>query len=60
LAALCSDLATRDTRVELRYVEAGKPSRTSVGGMVFRTFFVRHLIPLWFQFECFSAAAAEN
>src|SRR4051794_30511398 len=53
LAILCSQLSGSDRRVEVRYLEDGKPSSASMGTSEFRTFFVRFLIPLWFQFECF-------
>ena len=29
----------------------GQAGGYDVGGMVYRTFFVRYLLPLWFQFE---------
>jgi hypothetical protein len=53
LAMFCTELSASDHRVELRYIEGGVPSSTAIGAAVFRTFFVRFLIPLWFQFECF-------
>jgi len=51
LAAKCIALANDDDRVELRYVDDGRASAIDLGDAVFRTFFVRYLIPLWFQFE---------
>jgi hypothetical protein len=51
LVAECVALAAKDERVELDYVEDGKASSVDLGSSVFRTFFVRYLLPVWFQFE---------
>ncbi|MFL6110113.1 MAG: hypothetical protein ACJ786_01985 [Catenulispora sp.] len=56
LAARCAALASVDDRIELRYIEDGRASAIEMGDTVFRTFFVRHLIPLWFQFEAWEAS----
>jgi hypothetical protein len=53
----CTDLARRDDRVELRYVHNGAPSVVEMPGRVLRTFFVRLLVPLWIQFECWETVA---
>jgi hypothetical protein len=58
LAAGCRQLADRDQRVELRYLEEGGPMTETVDGVVVRTFFVRYLVPVWFQFHWRSAAPA--
>src|SRR5204862_5272982 len=50
-------VAARESRVELRHVVNGHPSEVDLGGTVFRTFFVRFLVPLWFQFESFESVA---
>jgi hypothetical protein len=47
----CLALASKDNRVSLDYVEDGKASSIDLGSSVFRTFFVRYLLPVWFQFE---------
>ena len=44
-------LASTDDRVELRHVRDGRASAVAGGSFVFRTFFVRFLLPVWFQFE---------
>ena len=37
--------------MELDYVVDGGASSVDLGESVFRTFFVRYLLPVWFQFE---------
>jgi hypothetical protein len=58
LAVGCRQLADRDQRVELRYLEVGGPMTETVDGVVVRTLFVRYLAPVWFQFHWRSAAPA--
>jgi hypothetical protein len=50
LAAACVQLAHEDDRVELAHVVDGKPWSAEVGDRVLHTFFVRLLLPVWFQF----------
>ena len=52
LLSRCLDLARRDPRVEFQFVEANRASEVDLGEVVFRTFFVRFLLPIWIQFEC--------
>lgn len=49
-------LASHDDRLELRHVRHGRPSAVAGGSYVFRTFFVRFLLPVWFQFEAYELA----
>lgn len=49
-------LASHDDRLELRHVRHGRPSSVAGGSFVFRTFFVRFLLPVWFQFESYELA----
>jgi hypothetical protein len=51
-------LAAEDARVELRHVERGRALTVEVGSLVFKTFFVRFLVPVWFQFESWDSSPA--
>jgi hypothetical protein len=48
-------LANTDDRLELRHVRDGRPSAVAGGPFVFKTFFVRFLLPVWFQFESYES-----
>jgi len=48
-------LASTDDRLELRHVRDGRASAVAGGPFVFRTFFVRFLLPVWFQFESYES-----
>ena len=47
----CAALANEDDRVEFKYVVDGRPSAVETPELIFRTFFVRYLLPLWIQVE---------
>jgi hypothetical protein len=46
-------LASSDDRLELRHIEAGRATAVDLGSFVFKTFFVRYVLPVWFQFESY-------
>jgi len=48
-------LARADDRLELRHVSDGRASAVAGGAFVFKTFFVRFLLPVWFQFESYES-----
>lgn len=50
-------LASTDDRLELRHVRDGRARAVSGGSFVFKTFFVRFLLPVWFQFESYEASS---
>jgi hypothetical protein len=50
-AGACSRLAAADPRLELKYLVDGKPLAFDARDQAHRTFFVRYLLPIWFQFE---------
>jgi hypothetical protein len=47
----CLHLSRKDRRLELLYLEGGQPLEIDLGDSTYRTFFVRFLLPFWFQFE---------
>ena len=51
LAEACLRLASQHAQVELSYLDNGHPLRIEFDGGAYKTFFVRFLLPVWFQFE---------
>ena len=51
LSEACLRLASQHARVELSYFDNGHPMRIATEGGAYKTFFVRFLLPVWFQFE---------
>ena len=49
----CISLSRRNRRVELAYVEDGRPFQVNLGEATYRTFLVQFLLPVWFQFETY-------
>ena len=49
--AACVELSLADDRVAFKYVVDGQPSAVKLPQFTFRTFFVRHTLPLWIQVE---------
>jgi hypothetical protein len=47
----CRRLRDRHPDLELSYVVDDKPFEADLGAVIFRTFFVRFRLPVWFQFE---------
>jgi hypothetical protein len=47
----CNQLRRDEPRLELAHVTNGVASSVDLGDRVLRTFFVRLLLPIWFQFE---------
>jgi hypothetical protein len=47
----CNQLRGDEPRLELAHVTNGVASSVDLGDRVLRTFFVRLLLPIWFQFE---------
>jgi hypothetical protein len=53
----CEELASRDPRLELRYVVDGAPSRVDLGSWELRALFVRYLVPRWIDIQSHDATS---
>jgi hypothetical protein len=51
LAEACLRFASQHPHVQLSYFDEGHPFRVDLGEIAYRTFFIRFLLPVWFQFE---------
>jgi hypothetical protein len=51
LTEACLRFASQRPRVELSYLASGLPMQVDLGDAAYKTFFVRFLLPVWFQFE---------
>jgi len=51
LSEACGRFASQHRRTELSYFDQGRPTRIDLGDREYQTFFIRFLLPIWFQFE---------